>query len=379
MKASSGVATPQKGVSLVAPYIGEEEIAGVVAVLRSGQLAQGPIVAEFEREFAEIIGVRHAVAVNSGTAANHCGLAGLGIRAGDEVLSTPFTFAASATPILMQGATVRFVDIDERTFNVDLANYAAVAGESTKGIAAVDLFGLPFDRAGAAALATRGIRVLEDACQAIGSVRDGVTAGSDCDAAGFSFYATKNLMMGEGGVLVTNSDEVAATARRFRQHGQGDRYEYLELGYNYRLTDVLAAVGRAQLRRLDDFAKRRRANAAFYDANLASLDGLLTPYVPAGVVHGYHQYCILIDGNHTKNGNDRDAVREVLTKLGIASGIYYPKPLHLHPLFGGPHRAGEFPVSERVAKQIIALPIHPTLTESELERVVDALKTAVSK
>lgn len=364
-------------VALVAPIVGTEEIDAVVEVLRSGQLAQGPVVAAFEAEVAQMLGVRHAIAVNSGTAAIHCGLQGLGISDGDEVLTTPFTFAATASPILMQRGKVRFVDIDPRTFNVDLEKYEAAVSSSTKAVVGVDLFGLPFDRTGIAALGKRGIAVLDDACQAIGARRNGTAVGSDCDAAAFSFYATKNLMMGEGGVLTTNSDDVAASARSFRQHGQGDRYEYLELGYNYRLTDVLAAFGRVQLGRATHVTQGRQANARFYDGALSEVPGVSIPLVPPGVEHAYHQYTILIDPAQTPRGVDRDAVRQELSQAGVASGIYYPKPLHLHPLFGGPRRQGEFPNAERASKHVLSLPIHSGLSQDQLSYVVEAIRTAV--
>lgn len=365
-------------VPLVVPHVGEEEVAAVSAVLRSGQLAQGPEVAAFEREFARTIGVAHAVAMNSGTAANHAGLEALGIGDGDEVLATPFTFAATATPIVMQRAVPRFVDIDPRTFNVDPQAMLTAAGPKTRGAVLVDLFGLPVDTRGVSDLRTRGVRTLEDACQSVGAMRDGRSAGAIGEAASFSFYATKNLMTGEGGMLVTNDDGLAESARRFRQHGQGERYEYLSLGYNYRMTDVAAAIGRVQLGRLEDISRARRANAAFYDAELAGVPGLTTPLVPAGAEHAYHQYSILIDPERTPNGCNRDDVRARLSEHNIGSGIYYPKPLHLHPLFARyGYGLGDFPVAERVSRQILALPIHPHLDRMQLETVVHALREIV--
>ena len=365
-------------VPLVAPLIGEAEIAAVTAVLRSGQLAGGPEVAAFEHEFATALGVRHAVAVNSGTAANHAALEAFGIGDGDEVLTTPFTFAATITPALMQRALPRFADIDPLTFNLDAEPALRACGPQTKAVVLVDLFGLPVATPGLEELRARNVRVLDDACQAIGASRSGQNAGTFGDAGSFSFYATKNLMTGEGGMLVTNDDAVAAAARRFRHHGQGERYEYVSLGYNYRMTDIAAAVGRVQLSRLAEIGQARRANAAFYDANLGDVDGITTPYVPAGAVHAYHQYSLLIDPASTANGAGRDEVRAYLAERKIASGIYYPTPLHLHPLFArfgyGP---GDFPVAERVARQIMALPIHPRLERAQLDWTVRAVREAV--
>jgi dTDP-4-amino-4,6-dideoxygalactose transaminase len=369
-----------RSVSLVAPLIGDAEFRAVERVLRSGQLAQGPEVAAFEREFAGAVGVSHAIAVNSGTAAIHAALEALGVGEGDEVLTTPFTFAATATPVLMQRARPRFVDIDPRTFNLDVVGAVAAAGPATKAFIGVDLFGLPFDLTGLEALAARGIAVVEDACQAIGAVRGGIHAGARGAAAAFSLYATKNLMTGEGGMLTTNDPAIAAAARRFRQHGMGERYEYVSLGYNYRMTDLMAAIGRVQLGRLEEITDRRGANAAFYDRELGGVAGIVTPFVPAGVRHAYHQYSILIDAERTKNGAGRDAVRTALARDGVASGIYYPTTLPSNRLFAAfGHGPGDFPVAERVATQILALPIHPRLTAEDLTYVVQRLRAAVGE
>jgi perosamine synthetase len=365
-------------VPLVSPQVGEEEISAVSDVLRSGQLAAGPVTAAFEREFAALCGCAEAVAMNSGTAANHAALEAMGIGDGDEVLTTPFTFAATATPVLMQRAVPRFVDIDPRTFNVDPAAMLAAGSAATKAVVLVDLFGLAVDPAGVRPLRERGIRVLEDACQAVGAMRHGAIAGTIGEAASFSFYATKNLMTGEGGMLTTNDPAIAASARRFRHHGQGERYEYVSLGYNYRTTDICSAIGRVQLGRLAAITAARRANAAFYDAELAGIPGLAVPYVPAGAAHVYHQYSITIDAAQTPNGIDRDGLRAVLAERRIGSGIYYPSPLHVHPLFArlgyGP---GDFPVAERTSKQILALPVHQGLAREQLEHTVRSIRLAL--
>jgi perosamine synthetase len=365
-------------VPLVAPLLGEDEITAVCAVLRSGQLAAGPEVEAFEREFAAALGTAHAVALNSGTAANHAALEALGVEDGDEVLTTPFTFAATATPILMQRAIPRFADIDARTFDLDAAAALAGASANTKAVVLVDLFGLPADPAMPQALRGRGVAVVEDACQAIGARRAGRNAGTLGDAGTFSFYATKNVMTGEGGMLATDDGRVAAAARRFRNHGQSDRYAYERLGYNYRMTDISAALGRVQLGRLPAISAARRANAAFYDAELAGIPGVVTPYVPAGAEHAYHQYSLLIDSERTPRGAGRDAVRAFLNERQIGSGVYYPVPLHLQPVFARfGYGRGDFPVAERVASQILALPVHPRLARDQLAWTARAVRQAV--
>jgi perosamine synthetase len=365
-------------VPLVRTLLGEPEIDAVVAVLRSGQLAAGPQVAAFEEAFAQAIGSRYAVAVNSGTAALHCALEAAGVGPGDEVVTTPFTFAATATPILMQRGRPVFVDVDERTFNADIAALSRAVTPHTKAVVAVDLFGLPIDPCGGDTLRDRSIAIVEDACQAVGARRDGVAAGALGDSGCFSFYATKNIMTGEGGMLVTDDERIAKSARRFRQHGQGERYEYLSLGYNYRMTDLAAAIGRAQLARLVEIQTARRRNAARYDRLLSNVAGITTPVVPAGVEHAYHQYSILVDGSQTPNGLDRDGLRTTLRERGIGTGVYYPTPLHRNPLFAGlGYTEGDFPVAERLAQRVLALPIHPLLTAEDIDVVAAAIAEAL--
>lgn len=363
-------------IPLIKTLVGDEEVAAASRVIRSGQLASGPEVAAFEAEFASAIGVRYAIAVNSGTAAIHCALEALGVGEGDEVLTTPFTFAATATPILMQRATPRFVDIDPRTFNVGLNAFLENTSERTKAVVAVDLFGLPVDASAKETLRAKGIALVEDACQAIGAERDGVRAGSLLDVGCFSLYATKNLMTGEGGMVTTDNDTIAAAARRFRQHGQGERYEYLSLGYNYRMTDIAAAIGRVQLGRLDSVQSKRRANAEMYNAALADVPGVFIPNVPPNVTHAYHQYTILVDSQHTKTGITRDDLRRRLNEQGIGSGVYYPTPLHLNPLFSHlGFSKGDFPVAEMIATQVLSLPIHPLLTAADVQQVAEAIRS----
>ncbi len=261
MESIVAVGMNRSPIPLVKPIVGAEEIDAVVRVMKSGQLAQGEEVRLLEEEFAGKVGTKHAVAVNSGTAALHCALNAAGVRRGDEVVTTPFTFAATASPILMQGGIPKFVDVDPTTFNADIEHLSSAVTPRTRAVIGVDLFGLPLSADGIEGLRNKNVIVIEDACQAVGARRDNRSAGALCDVGCFSFYATKNIMMGEGGMLVTDDVEIAASARRFRQHGQGERYEYLDLGYNYRTTNILAAIGRVQLSRLGDITLRRQQNA----------------------------------------------------------------------------------------------------------------------
>ncbi len=361
-------------ISLVRTLVGQEEIDAVTRVIRSGQLAAGPEVGAFEREFAELCGTRFAVAVNSGTAAIHAALQAVGVGPGDEVLTTPFTFAATATPILMLGAVPRFVDINEDTFNVDSVALAQHVTPKTKAVIVVDLFGLPVDREAFGQLRENGVAIVEDACQAVTASRDGIKAGAIGDVGCFSFYATKNLMTGEGGMVTTDDETIADSCRRFRQHGQGARYEYLSLGYNYRMTDIAAAIGRVQLTRMETAQTRRVEIAKKYSKGLATIPGIKTPHVPAGAVHAYHQYSVLVDSEKTKTGISRDRLKDELSSRAIGCGVYYPTPLHQSPLFA-PYAppAGTLFVAERVATQILALPIHPLLSDAEADQVIDAI------
>jgi perosamine synthetase len=364
-------------IPFVSPFVGEEEVEAVVRALRSGRLAQGPEVEAFEREICAVTHARHAVALNSGTAALHAALAAMEVGEGDEVVTTPFTFAATATPVLMVLATVRFADIDPHTYGLDPAAAEAAIGPRTRAVVPVDLFGLPYD-ARLDGVRARGIRVVEDACQAIGAWRDGAPAGSLGDVAALSFYATKNLTTGEGGMLLTRDAETASRARAFRQHGLDERGECASLGYNYRMPEMCAALGRIQLTRLEAVSARRRANAALYDERLGGIAGITTPFVPTNMRHAYHQYSIAIDGQATPNGADRDRVTAFLGENGIGFGVYYRRPLHLQPLFAAAgYGPGDFPVAERVARQILALPVHPALTRAQADAVVRAVRVAV--
>jgi perosamine synthetase len=362
-------------INISKPILQEEEIEAVVAVLKSGTIVQGPKTAEFEQAFAKYCGVKYAVAFNSGTAAIHAGLYALGIGPGDEVITSPFTFVASANPILMQGAKVVFADISEEDFNIDPKDVEKRITERTRALLPIDLYGQIHDYGSLLALAKKkNLKILEDACQAVGAEYRGVKAGNFGDVGAFSLYATKNIMCGEGGMLTTNEESVMEKAKQFRHHGQSEktRYEYWDIGYNYRMTDINAAIGIEQLKKIEKFNAQRKANAEKYFEGLSGIKGLVLPEVKNDKNHVFHQFTIRITQDFRRT---RDELLAFLKEKGIVCGVYYPKPLHLHPHFMKMgYKEGDFPVAERMSKQVLSLPVHPSLSDQEIVFVIDAIK-----
>jgi perosamine synthetase len=356
------------------PIIGDEEVKAVVDVLRSGMLVQGKKTQELERRFAEFCGVKHAVALNSGTAAIHAALYALGIKDGDEVITTPFTFVASANPVLMLGAKVVFADILPDTFNMDPTCLERAITKRTKAIIPIDLFGLSADYGKIKKIADKhNLFIVEDACQAHGAKFFVRAAGSLGDLACFSFYATKNMMCGEGGMVTTDNPEYAEMCKRFRHHGQSEqtRYEYYDIGYNYRIMDLTAALALAQLERLPGFISARQRNAELYREGLVDIPGLILPKCPEGYEHVYNQYTILCDNQKVM----RDELATRLKEQGVGTSIYYPKPLHLHRHFAKlGYKDGDFPVSEEYAKRVLSLPVGPHVNESDMRTIISTVK-----
>ncbi|KQV11733.1 MULTISPECIES: DegT/DnrJ/EryC1/StrS aminotransferase family protein [unclassified Kitasatospora] len=366
--ARSGAGVAGAGVVPVArPVIGEAEIAAAVRVLRSGSVVQGPEVAAFEREFAELVDGRHCVAVNSGTSALQLALTALGIGPGDEVVVPSFSFAATANAVRLVGAEPVFADIDPDSFCLDPAAVLAAIGPRTAALLPVHLYGHPASMAELTRLAVRnGLAVVEDACQAHGATLDGRPVGSFGAAGCFSFYPTKNMHALEGGMVTVADPALARKLRLLRNQGMEQPYRNEIVGANLRMTDVSAAVGRVQLGRLPEATERRRANAAMLDWELAAT-GLGLPPVAAGARHVYHQYTVRVRA-------ERDRFRRELAEAGVGSEVYYPVPIHRLPPYPG---RWELPETERAAAEVVALPVHPTLSEAELALVVRAVRRAV--
>ncbi|RGE23186.1 DegT/DnrJ/EryC1/StrS aminotransferase family protein [Leucobacter sp. wl10] len=357
------------------PIVGDEEREAVDRVLRSGMIAQGPEVAAFEREFAEhFVRGRATVAVNSGTSGQHLGLLAAGVGPGDEVIVPSFTFAATGNSVALTGATPVFADIEPRTFTLDPESVRASITPRTKGIMPVHLYGHPFLVDELEAIAKEhSLAIYEDAAQAHGASWRGRPVGTLGDFAMFSLYPTKNMTSGEGGMVSCASEEIARGVRLLRNQGMETQYANEVVGFNARMTDVHAAIGRAQLRKVDAWTERRRSNAAVLNAGLAGVAGVTTPHVAEDAVHVYHQYTIRVDAA------ERDRLRDALKEEhNVGSGVYYPIPNHRLPSLA-PFAPGlELPETERAAAEVLSLPVHPSLSEGDLDRIVAGVTAVLS-
>jgi dTDP-4-amino-4,6-dideoxygalactose transaminase len=349
------------------PIIGPEEQAAVSRVLSSGMITQGPEVAAFEREFAALVDDRICVAVNSGTSGLHLGLLAAGVGPGDEVIVPSFTFAGTANSVALTGATPVFADIEPDYYCLDAAAVAAVMTERTVGIMPVHLYGHPANMTALGAVAAKhGLQLFEDAAQAHAATWLGRPVGTFGSFAMFSLYPTKNMTSAEGGMVTTSSDSLADRIRLLRNQGMHRQYENELVGFNNRMTDVHAAIGRVQLTKLIGWTRQRQANAAFLDNHL---DAVVTPAVAEEATHVYHQYTIRVPA-------DRDGfVRALREEYGVGCGVYYPIPNHRLPSFA---QSLELPVTQRAAAEVLSLPVHPSLSPDDLERIVEAV-SAVAK
>jgi perosamine synthetase len=349
------------------PLLAHEERLALLDVLDSGMLAQGSRVRQFEAEFATYCGVQHAIATSSGTTALQTALLAHGVTAGDEVITTPFTFIASANAIQSSGARPIFVDIDPVTYTLNPAGIEAAITPRTRAILPVHLYGCMADMPAILDIAHRhNLLVIEDACQAHGAQINGRYAGSF--AAGcFSFYPSKNMTTGEGGMITTDDEQLARRCRLIRNHGMDEQYVHEMVGYNYRLTDLQAALGLVQLRRLGDLTEKRISNATYLSEHL---QGVVTPVTPAGYRHVFHQYTVRVpDGR-------RDQLAAALNARGIASRVYYPLPIHQQPYYRRLGYAMTLPAAEQASQEVLSLPIHPALTEAELRCIVEGVNEA---
>jgi dTDP-4-amino-4,6-dideoxygalactose transaminase len=355
-------------IPIAKPFIGEEEIQEVINVLKSGFIAQGPKVAEFEGMFADYIGVPHAIATSSGTTALHVALLCAGIGKGDEVITTPFSFAATANSVLYVGAKPVFVDIDPKTYNINPEKIEEAVTDKTKAIMPVHLYGQPADMDPINKIAKdHNLKVIEDAAQAHGAVYKDKKVGNLGDMACFSFYPTKNITTSEGGIITTNNDEFGHDARALRAHGESERYEHVILGYNFRMTDVSAAIGVAQLKRLEGFNEKRIQNAKYLTDHINYIEGIEPPFVQKDVKHVFHQYTIRVSKN-------RDQLIEYLNNNGIGTGIHYPRAIYEQKLYEDLGFKANCIEAEKAAREVISIPVHPGLNREDLEKIVLVLE-----
>jgi perosamine synthetase len=355
----------------------ESDVQAVLDVLRSGRLALGPKTIEFERMIAEYVGVNHAIAVNSGTAALHLIVKSLGIGQNDEVLVPSFTFAASVNAFLYEGATPVFVDVEPDTYNLDTADLERKITPRTKAIMAVDVFGHPAEWDEILRIADKhGLKVIDDSCEALGAEYKGRKLGQFGDASAFAFYPNKQMTTGEGGIVVCDDEKIASLCRSLRNQGRGEMGAWLEhdrLGYNYRLDEMSSALGVSQLRRIESFLRKREQVARSYTEKLVKFDWVRPQVVKAYARMSWFVYVVTL-----AEGFNRDSVMQAMEEHGIPVRGYF-SPVHLQPYirehFG--YGGGELPVTEAIARRTIALPFHNNITSEQIEKIVSTLAEVV--
>jgi perosamine synthetase len=354
-------------IPIARPLLGEEEKQAVLDVLDSGMLAQGEKVKEFEKAWAKVVGVGYAVATSNGTTALHAALLGHEIGPGDQVITSPFSFIATGNVIKMVGATPVFVDISEETFNINIELIEQAITEKTKAIMPVHLYGNPVEMSKIMAIAEKyNLAVIEDACQAHGAGVDRKVGsyGTGC----FSFYPTKNMTTGEGGIITTNNLKLAEKLRKIISHGEEKKYHHHTLGYNFRMNNIAAAIGLAQLSKLSEFTIRRRENAEYLRKGLQDLQGVILPKEQAG--HVYHQFTIRITSEF---GKTREEVAEFLKEKGIGTAIFYPIPIHKQRAYGE-YTEVKCPIAEKVAREVLSLPVHPGVSKEDSGLIIKTLQ-----
>lgn len=367
-------------IPLSKPSINQQDINSVSEVLCNGQLSIGTQLVSFEKCIAEYVGVKHAIGVNSGTSGLHCLVKAMGIQKEDEVITTPFSFIASTNCFLFEGAKPVFIDIDEKTYNIDLELIERKISNRTKLLLPVDVFGQPIDMETVMNIAQKHrLKVLEDSCEAIGSEYNGVKAGAIADGAVFAFYPNKQMTTAEGGMIVTNNDHLADACRSLRNQGRSKHSRWLEheqLGYNYRLSELHAALGLSQFSRFETLLKKRETVAQTYNNKLSSIDGICVPWIHPNVTKmSWFVYTITFDPSI-----DRDKVIDMLGERGIDSKPYF-SPIHLQKFmkqkFG--FKEGDYPVTERVSRSTLSLPFYTDMVQDEIEEVCDALIEIIGK
>lgn len=358
-------------IPIAKPMLGKEEIDAVIEVLSSGMIAQGPKVEEFELAFSKYAGCEYAAAVNSGTAALHIALLAHGIGKGDEVITSPFSFIATANSVLYTGAKPVFADIESDTYNIDPERIQEKLTRKTRAIIPVHLYGHPADMKAIMEIAEDNkLIVIEDACQSHGAECLGKRVGSFGTGA-FSFYPTKNMTTSEGGMLTTNDKEIAEKAKMIRAHGSKVRYLHEMLGFNLRMTDIAAAIGLVQLGKLEGFTSTRQKNAEILSAGLKGISGIMPPVTKAGCTHVFHQY--------TVRAEKRDQLAAFLKEKEIGTGVHYPISIHKQPVYRELGYRDSLPISEKATEEVLSLPVHPALSRTDLQEIVEATKEFYAK
>ena len=363
------------------PFLGKEEIDSAVEVLRSGILTDksgmGPRVLEFERSFARYVGAKHAIAVVNGTAALHAALLAAEVGADDEVILPSFTFVGAVNAVRLAGATPVFADIDKDSYCLRAENVEEAITRKTKAIIPTDLYGLPSDMKAMMDLAKgKGITVIEDAAQAHGATYDGKKVGSVADMTCFSFYAAKNITTGEGGLITTNDDEYAQALRMIRSHGEQRPYWTVRLGHNYHMTELAAAIGQAQLKKLPGFLERRRKNAEVATEKLEMSGKLILPREPDGRRHAWYVYTVRLRG---VNAAKRNKIVDKLWNKNVEAAVYYSTPVHTTPFYRDSNmaRRGRLPETEKASRQVFSLPVHPRLAQEDIDYVSETLRRLI--
>ena len=366
-------------IPINAPQIGKEEVDAVVEVLKSGilttGLGKGPNVVRFEKAFAEFVRAKYAVAVNSGTAALHSALLAIEISRGDEVILPSFTFVATAEMVVLAGAKPVFVDINPNTYTIDPEEVEKAITEKTRAIIPVDLYGLSADMKAIKEIAEKhDLKIIEDAAQAHGALYKGEPPGKYADITCWSFYASKNMTTGEGGMLTTNNEDYAEKLCYIRSHGEKVKYHSHMLGHNYRMPEIEAAIGYIQLKKLPNFIEKRRKNAEILTEKLKENNKIQLPSEPEGYKHSWYLYTIRLKN---ANANQRNNLVEKLKKHGIGTGVYYHTPIHLMPYY---RQFGEYklPKTETASEQVLSLPVHPGVSEEQANFIAETVLKLLS-